>query len=93
MTGILSIKNGKRIALIGVVVTALGFVGLLVNVFNVYGKASSCISANAPNACSASTSILVAHVGAVIFWAGLAMTALGVIILAVGSAQQRGSKS
>ena len=81
MVKLFSEKNGKWLTFVGLGVVVIGFIVQLLDVFNVYGKASSCI--NSSSNCDTSNNLLVIHIGSYVYRVGIAMTVVGLLILIV----------
>jgi len=76
-------KIGTRTVISGAVLTFIGFIALMLNVFNVYGKASTSCFNNSN--CNISNNLVIAYIGIVAFFAGLVVIVLGVVMLIASS--------
>jgi hypothetical protein len=86
MLNLITKKTGLRATIIGIVLAIVGFIGLMLNVFNVYDKASSCLGAST---CKLSNNQIIAHLGITTLFIGLIATATGIIIIISSSKQHR----
>jgi len=89
----LSKNVGTKLIVSGAILTAAGFVIIMANLLNVYGKASnSSAFATCPktsSSCGLSANIWVSHIGTAIFLSGLVVILAGAIVL---SANRKGPK-
>lgn len=79
MKALISRKFSTKILISGIALTAIGFVSLMINAFNAYSKAYEITSCPRTSSCGLSSNLLVAHIGIVVFWIGLALTIIGAI--------------
>ena len=81
-------KRGPRLVVLGIILAVLGFLALMLNVFNVYGKAAKNCIGNA-STCNLSNNQTIAHIGIVVFFVGLAIVVIGIVMHLADSAHNK----
>jgi len=81
---ILSRSASKKLVIVGAIIVILGFAGLMVNLFSVYGKASNTFSCPATSNCGLSSNILLNRIGTAAYLVGFVLMVSGGAMLVVG---------
>jgi hypothetical protein len=66
----------------GAILVAVGFVGLMINLYDIYSKAGKTLSCPSSSNCGLSADLLISHIGTAFLFLGLALLIVGAIALA-----------